>query len=253
MAIRRMEEVRKYIDLHGEATVEDLVALCGGCSKMTIWRYLKQLEEEGAVRRIRGGAISNERAGGIWKACIAQRMYENTEAKRRIASAALPYLDPHGSLFLDAGSTIMSLVKQLPNLRYAIVTSGTNIAIELSQRFDMSVTPAWGPDQRRDPVNSGHEAEAFVDSVNIDTAVLSTTGYSEKGGFSVGSYTECMLKRKVIQKAGRVILLMDRSKLGRTLPFTFAELEDIDVFICDGPLPQLQAAAQAAHVELVEA
>lgn len=44
MAIRRMEEVRKYIDLHGEATVEDLVALCGGCSKMTIWRYLKQLE-----------------------------------------------------------------------------------------------------------------------------------------------------------------------------------------------------------------
>ena len=92
-----------------------------------------------------------------------------------------------------------------------------------------------------------------MDSVNIDTAVLSTTGYSEKGGFSVGSYTECMLKRKVIQKAGRVILLMDRSKLGRTLPFTFAELEDIDVFICDGPLPQLRAAAQAAHVELVEA
>ena len=38
MAIRRMEEVRKYIDLHGGATVEDLVALCGGCSKMTIWR-----------------------------------------------------------------------------------------------------------------------------------------------------------------------------------------------------------------------
>lgn len=73
--------------------------------------------------------------------------------------------------------------------------------------------------------------------------MLSTTGYSEKGGFSVGSYTECMLKRKVIQKAGRVILLMDRSKLGRTLPFTFAELEDIDVFICDGPLPQLRAAA----------
>ena len=45
MAIRRMEEVRKYIDLHWEATVEDLVALCGGCSKMTICRYLKQLED----------------------------------------------------------------------------------------------------------------------------------------------------------------------------------------------------------------
>lgn len=252
MAIRRMEEVRKYIDLHGEATVEDLVALCGGCSKMTIWRYLKQLEEEGAVRRIRGGAISNNVRGDM-EGLYSQRMYENTEAKRRIASAALPYLDPHGSLFLDAGSTIMSLVKQLPNLRYAIVTSGTNIAIELSQRFDMSVTCVGGQISGVTLSLSGPQAEAFVDSVNIDTAVLSTTGYSEKGGFSVGSYTESMLKRKVIQKAGRVILLMDRSKLGRTLPFTFAELEDIDVFICDGPLPQLRSAAQAAHVELVEA
>ena len=100
MAIRRMEEVRKYIDLHGEATVEDLVALCGGCSKMTIWRYLKQLEEEGAVRRIRGGAISNNVRGDM-EGLYSQRMYENTEAKRRIASAAIPFLDPHGSLFLD--------------------------------------------------------------------------------------------------------------------------------------------------------
>ena len=238
MAIRRMEEVRKYIDLHGEATVEDLVTLCGGCSKMTIWRYLKQLEEEGAVRRIRGGAISNNVRGDM-EGLYSQRMYENTEAKRRIASAA--------------GSTIMSLVKQLPNLRYAIVTSGTNIAIELSQRFDMSVTCVGGQISGVTLSLSGPQAEAFVDSVNIDTAVLSTSGYSEKGGFSVGSYTESMLKRKVIQKAGRVIMLMDRSKLGRTLPFTFAELEDIDVFICDGPLPELQAAAQAAHVQLVEA
>jgi hypothetical protein len=59
MARHRIEDVRKYIDLHGEASVEDLVELCGGCSKMTIWRYLQQLEEEGAIRRIRGGAISN--------------------------------------------------------------------------------------------------------------------------------------------------------------------------------------------------
>lgn len=118
---------------------------------MTIWRYLKQLEEEGAVRRIRGGAISNNVRGDM-EGLYSQRMYENTEAKRRIASAALPFLDPHGSLFLDAGSTIMSLVKQLPNLRYAIVTSGTNIAIELSQRFDMSVTCVGGQISGGDPV-----------------------------------------------------------------------------------------------------
>lgn len=253
MASQRIEEVRKYIDLHGEATVEDLVLLCGNCSKMTIWRYLKQLEEEGAVRRIRGGAISNNVRGDM-EGLYSQRMYENTEAKRRVAGAALAFLEPQCSIFLDAGSTIMSLVKQLPNLRYAIVTSGANIAIELSQRFDISVACVGGQISGSTLSLSGPQAEAFVDSVNIDTAVLSASGYSEKGGFSIGSYTESMLKRKVISKAGRVMILMDRSKLGRTLPFTFAHLPDVDVFVCDGPLPPgLRAAAQAAGVELVEA
>lgn len=253
MARQRIEDVRKYIDLHGEASVEDLVSLCGGCSKMTIWRYLQQLEEEGAIRRIRGGAISNNVRGDM-EGLYTQRMYENPEVKRRIAGAALPYLEPQRSLFLDAGSTIMSLVKQLPNLRYTIVTSGANIAIELSQRYDMSVSCVGGQISGSTLSLSGPQAEGFLDGVNIDTAVLSTSGYSEKGGFSIGSYTESILKRRVIQKAGRVILLMDRTKLGRTLPFTFAGLSDIHVLICDGPLPaELRKAAAAQGVEMVEA
>lgn len=252
MARQRIEDVRKYIDLHGEASVEDLVELCGGCSKMTIWRYLQRLEEEGAIRRIRGGAISNNVRGDI-EGLYSQRMYENTEAKRRIAGAALPYLEPLCSIFLDAGSTIMSMVKQLPNLRYTIITSGTNIAIELSQRYDMSVSCVGGQISGSTLSLSGPQAEAFLDTVNIDTAVLSASGYSQKGGFSIGSYTESLLKRRAIEKAGRVILLMDRSKLERTLPFTFASLADIHVLICDGPLPEaLLAEAREQGVEVVE-
>ena len=51
----RLNEVRKYIENHGEATVETLTELLG-CSKMTVWRYLKQLEDEGSIRRVRNGA-----------------------------------------------------------------------------------------------------------------------------------------------------------------------------------------------------
>ena len=87
--------------------------------------------------------------------------------------------------------------------------------------------------------------ELFLDAIGIESAHFM--------GFSMGCAYVMDLCLRQPERAGRVILLMDRSKLGRTLPFTFAELEDIDVFICDGPLPQLRAAAQAAHVELVEA
>ena len=42
----------------------------------------------------------------------------------------------------------------------------------------------------------------------------------------------------VIAKAAKVVMLMDNSKIGRSLPFTFANLSDIDMLVCDAPLPQ---------------
>ena len=44
----------------------------------------------------------------------------------------------------------------------------------------------------------------------------------------------------------------DRSKLDKMLPFTFAELSDINYFITDGPLPDgLVQAAKKAEVKLL--
>ena len=239
----RLNEVRKYIENHGEATVETLTELLG-CSKMTVWRYLKQLEDEGSIRRVRNGAIATSLAGDT-EGLYSQRMHENADAKLSIARAAIPYLVPNTSIFLDAGTTVMSLVRQLPNQHYTIVTSGANIAIELSQRSRSTVSCTLSL--------SGPQAEAFLATVNIDTAVLAATGYSAGAGFTVGSYTENSLKRRVIQKADKVILLIDRSKLGRTLPFTFASLSDIDVVICDAPLPEdFIQAARAAGTEVLQ-
>ena len=138
----RLNEVRKYIENHGEATVETLTELLG-CSKMTVWRYLKQLEDEGSIRRVRNGAIATSLAGDT-EGLYSQRMHENADAKLSIARAAIPYLVPNTSIFLDAGTTVMSLVRQLPNQHYTIVTSGANIAIELSQRSKSTVSCVGG-------------------------------------------------------------------------------------------------------------
>lgn len=79
----RLNEVRKYIENHGEATVETLTELLG-CSKMTVWRYLKQLEDEGSIRRVRNGAIATSLAGDT-EGLYSQRMHENADAKLSIA------------------------------------------------------------------------------------------------------------------------------------------------------------------------
>ena len=162
----RLNEVRKYIENHGEATVETLTELLG-CSKMTVWRYLKQLEDEGSIRRVRNGAIATSLAGDT-EGLYSQRMHENADAKLSIARAAIPYLVPNTSIFLDAGTTVMSLVRQLPNQHYTIVTSGANIAIELSQRSRSTVSCVGGQISSSTLSLSGPQAEAFLATVNID-------------------------------------------------------------------------------------
>ena len=73
--------------------------------------------------------------------------------------------------------------------------------------------------------------------MNIDTAFVATSGFTLRDGFSCGDYYESELKKTIIRKAQRVVMLIDRSKLNRTLPYTFARPANIDVLITDDVLP----------------
>ncbi len=248
----RRKRIRDYIETRGEATVAELMALCEGCSSMTLWRDLNRLEQEGAIRRTRGGAISMRLIQPDVEGLYSQRAKENTAAKRLIAKAAAAFVRPGHAVFLDAGSTIMEVARRLPQEHYTVITSGANIAIELSQRRGSNVLLVGGQISANTLSCSGSQAESFLDGLNIDAALIATSGFSLKGGFSSGNFGECQLKSKVMKKAGRSILLMDSTKIGRVLPFTFATLQEVDVLIVDTPLPpDIALAAREANVEVI--
>jgi DeoR family fructose operon transcriptional repressor len=74
---------------------------------------------------------------------------------------------------------------------------------------------------------------------------MATSGYSLENGFTSGNFNECELKKLVIEKARKKILLMDITKIDKTMPYTFATLKDIDILICDADLPDdIKKAAQ---------
>jgi DeoR/GlpR family transcriptional regulator of sugar metabolism len=97
---------------------------------------------------------------------------------------------------------------------------------------------------------SGLNAENFLDNINIDTAFMAASGFS--GSFDCGNFDECRLKKQVISRAAKTVLLMDSSKVGRRMPFTFAELADIDCVVTDGNVsPEFIGAAEKHDVEVI--
>jgi DeoR/GlpR family transcriptional regulator of sugar metabolism len=234
----RQEKILQVLEQKGEVQLQKLKDLFPEVSIMTLRRDLITLENEGHVIRTYGGAVSTGKLTGIKgeEDAYTRRASENVEAKMAIATKALSLVEPGRSIYFDAGSTIMCLAKMLADEPYSIITSGVNIALELIKKNRISVVALGGQLNRNTLSVSGPNAMSFLDTVNIDLAFMSASGFSLDNGFSVSNIYEGEIKRKIINRAKKVVALVDSSKVNKDLAFTYAYLKDIDIWICDNAL-----------------
>ena len=248
----RQSKIFHYIESHGSVRISELQALSTGYTPMTLWRDLEKLEALGYIHRFRGGASiahAQEREG---EQPFYSRLKKNVTEKEAISQIAVDLLTPNHALYLDGGSTTYSLARHLPDGHYTIITSGANIAVELSQRNGFNVNLLGGQVLGATLACSGPQAEDMLENINIDIAILATSGFSLENGFACGCLSEARLKRHVISKAASCsIMLMDLDKIGKVHPFTFAFLRDIDIMITnDNPPPVILQKMEREHVKL---
>jgi DeoR/GlpR family transcriptional regulator of sugar metabolism len=249
---KRRDVIKDLLNAKGEVFLKDLETMFPDCSSMTLRRDLKFFEEDGLVKRTRGGAVALSRLSMAAEDIYSRRALENTAAKMQIAIKAATFVESGRSLFLDSGTTLMMFAKQIPDDFVSLLTSGPNIALELIKKTKPTVMLIGGQLSRNTISVSGANASAFLSSVNIDTAFMAASGFSLQNGFTSGTYSECELKQDVLRRASKVIMLMDSTKVGKSLPYTFGTLSDIDVLISDGGLTQdILIAAKQAGVEVV--
>ncbi|MDD5603136.1 MAG: DeoR/GlpR family DNA-binding transcription regulator [Eubacteriales bacterium] len=236
----RREKIREYLLNCGEASFTELREICPDVSDMTIRRDLAYLEGQGFIIRTRGGARASgpvNGINGIKEDIYSKRSGINVEAKMKIGMKALVHFETGRAIFVDSGTTTMCMVKMLPDENYSIITSAPNICMDLMKNMKPAVTLVGGKVSRDNVSASGEYSLKFIKNINIDIAFMAASAFSLKSGFTSGDYYECELKKAVIRKAGKVIMLMDAGKVGKDMPYTFARLRDIDILICDRPLP----------------
>ncbi len=247
----RREEIRKYIEGKGVVTVKELSALFSSVSLMTIHRDLDTLEHDGYIVRVRGGA-KYVGSTADHEPAYELRAIKNKSAKETIARKAVQLFSGGSAVFIDAGSTMMELAKVIPDIPASIVTNGPNIAMELAKKNNITVNLCGGTLNRSNLTVTGSAAIEMLSRINIDTAFIVASGYSTEGGFTCGREAEAVVKREVIRKARNVVMLIDNSKLGGMLPFTFATMDDIDHMITEAQVPEAIAEeAERCGVDLM--
>ncbi len=88
-------------------------------------------------------------------------------------------------------------------------------AIELAQYDKIKVSLVGGNLNTRSLSINGSEGIRYLEKINFDIAFIGVTRYSKETGFTCESFEDALIKRTVIERAEKVILLMDSSKINK--------------------------------------
>jgi DeoR/GlpR family transcriptional regulator of sugar metabolism len=201
-------------------------------SPATVRRDLEELESLGEIQRVYGGAVNI--GGRLDEPLFDDKTNIATREKQRIAQAALKYIQPNDTIFLDGGSTILELVhliRERSNL--TVVTNSLRAAIELAAGRPRLIL-VGGEVRRLSQTVVGPLTRLTLGDLHMDKAFLGTIGLSLKEGLTTTDPGEAYTKELVMEHAREVILLADRTKIGKVSFTCSGRLEKVRVLVTDG-------------------
>lgn len=238
MKRERIDKIASLIDKRGKLSLKQLEDYFPKVSQMTLRRDLFQLEEEGKVIRVRGGAMSVRDVQKTSGEPYTKKTTIHTDEKIEIAQKAAGLIDETSSIFLDAGTTALYLAKEMPDVACNVFTNGLAVATELSKKKNVLVNLLGGTLLKDNLSTAASLSSMYFTDTNFEIAIISASAFTPESGFSCGSQMEADLFKIVRKKAKFTYMMLDSSKIGKIKPYTFAHPEDINVLITDEAFPE---------------
>jgi DeoR family transcriptional regulator, fructose operon transcriptional repressor len=229
----------------GSVDVADLARRYGVTTE-TIRRDLSDMQGRQLLRRVHGGAVPVERMNH--EPMVEARDVVNAEEKLRIATLAVAEVPDRGSVIIDSGSTGQRLANVFPVDRDVhVVTNSLLTALTLSRRGLRNLTVLGGSVRTNRLAMVDDTTRAELQHMAIDVLFISCDGLSFQHGLTTPYREEHRLKRVMIERAHRVVALVDQSKFGNAQMFTFAKFDEIDVLVTDTRVEPEAADFLASH------
>jgi len=202
-------------------------------SESTIRRDLIDLEAQGVLRRVHGGAISLLTRDETMD--LQRQVVREHEEKQRIGRAAAAEIRDGQTVILGPGSTTQEVARNLVGRPVQVVTNSIAAAQTLWECKTVEVTLTGGYLYPRGGVLMGPFCEQMLDKIAADVLVLGLAGIARTGLSNSNSLT-VHAEQKMIAVSKRVIVVADHTKFGREAMARIAPLDVIDLLITDAGL-----------------
>jgi DeoR family transcriptional regulator, aga operon transcriptional repressor len=231
--MRRAARVAALLDLlgrRGSLTVEELVERFG-VSASTLRRDLQLLEDQRLLERTHGGVVA---ITADQELPVRYRADQQRAEKLAIARLAVTRV-PLGAVVGLTGGTTTTEVARLLAVRdqLTVVTNALNIAAELSIRPKVKVVVPGGVARPQSYELVGVWGAQVLRNLNIAVAVVGVDGIDAHGGLTTHDEVEAQTNAALIERAGRVYVVADGSKLGRVHLARMAGVDKVTEVITD--------------------
>lgn len=231
----RQERIVWYVKARGSASVTELAKIFEVTNE-TIRRDLAVIEDQGKLLRRRGGAVSGKVA--LENAPWMERNTQNIEAKTAIALEAAKCIEEGDSVLFDASTTVLQLVKVLPDISITAITNSQAVAAELATKEKAKVIVLGGILDRPTTGTMGPLTERMLKTYHVDKAFLSCAGIHVMRGVTEVNETIGQLKAAMIAQAAVPYLLADHTKFESISLTIFAEISIFHQIITDSNVHQ---------------
>ncbi|MFI0986702.1 DeoR/GlpR family DNA-binding transcription regulator [Streptomyces exfoliatus] len=253
----RWNALLELLAAEGRLEVEEAAASLR-VSAATIRRDLDELAEQQMLVRTRGGAIAH---GVSYELPLRYKSSRNASEKQRIAAAVAELVGEGEVVGLNGGTTTTEVARALA-LRvgggrrnapetsapaFTVVTNALNIAGELAVRPQIKIVVTGGVARPQTYELVGPLTAGVLKEVVLDVAVLGVDGLDAQLGVMTRHEDEASISRLFAERAQRVVVATDSSKMGKRAFARICGLDAIDVVVTDSGVPADMVASLTDH------
>lgn len=218
---KRQEKITELVEAKGSVTVQELTEYFQA-SESTIRRDLNVLDKKGALVKVFGGAVQNDKKLTTREEKVSLRMELHREEKLRIGKYAASLVEPEDFIYLDAGTTTGAMIPYLTEHTASFVTNAVSHALQLAEN-GFRVILIGGELKSSTEAIVGNEAFVTLQKYHFTKGFFGTNGISRHAGFTTPDINEAMIKECAMKHTQKPHVLCDHSKFYHTTPVCFGE------------------------------
>ena len=219
-------------------------------SESTIRRDLTEMEDNGLLSRIHGGAVCFNRTS--FEPSFKEKEDEMKIEKSSVGKKAASMIETGDTIILDSGTTTLEIAKNITASGITVITNSIDIADILSNKESIELIVTGGTLRVTTRAMVGSITEKNLQNFRVDKAFIGANGISISDGITTPNFIEAQTKKAMIAVADKVIIVADSSKFNKVSFAVICPIKHVSSIITSFDLnKEIQNEYENSGVEII--